>query len=459
MRTVFLIFLVVVSASFGQEQKNVDLLDHWFEDSLLTNSSLTRFSGCFGFVHNGKEYAVIGSTEGAHFFLLSPSNKLVPAGFVKGRFSSSQVVHREFKVFKHYAYAVCDEGTSSLQIIDLNTLPDSVVKVADIQDTLFGRIHNVFIDTANALLYACLVTPIVNGSELQKIPLRVFSLVDPLHPALVWEGPTDIPEVHDCYARNHTAILNCGHDGLRVYDFSTPSAPQLKSVLTFYQDQGYNHQGWLSPTGKTYIFADETTGKRVKKCSFSTDFSIQIQSYFGTNAQNGSIPHNIMCTDDYAFVAYYNEGLRIFDIRHTPVEVASYDTYLTNAAFKMNGAWGIFSDYPSHRIVVSDRQGGLFLFHFDRDRLNVNPPNGFLIYPNPTGVGGTYWVQSEDNAITHFTVELFNPVGELITTGHSTYNSYLEMPSNMSQGIYFLKISYTNYLGEAVTTTKQFTVR
>lgn len=458
MRSTFFYFLFSLSLAFGQEQKNVTLLDHWFEDSLLTNSNLTRFSGCFGFAHHGKEYAVIGSTEGAHFFWLSPSDKLIPAGFVEGRFSSSLVVHREFKVFDHYAYAICDEGTSSLQIIDLNYLPDSVVKVADIQDDFFGRIHNLFIDTANALLYACLVTPIVNGSELQKVPLRVFSLVDPLHPVLVWEGPNDIPEVHDCYIRNHIAILNCGQDGLRVYDFSTPAMPQLKSTLSFYQDQGYNHQGWLSPDGKTYVFADETTGKRVKKCSLLPDLSIQIQYYFGTNAQNGSIPHNIMCTNDYAFIAYYNEGLRIFDIRKIPVEVASYDTYLTNSAFKMNGAWGIFSDYPSQRVVVSDRQGGLFLFHFDQERLAVNPQEDFLIYPNPVGAGEEYWVQAAGNELTHFTVELCNALGEVVDSGRSAFNSYLAMRANVTQGMYFLKISYVNYLGESITTTKRLVV-
>lgn len=185
-------------------------------------------------------------------------------------------------------------------------------------------------------------------------------MADPINPVLLWEGPSDIPIVHDCYVRDNIALLNCGDEGLRVYDFTNPSTPIYINNLTFYQDQGYNHQGWLSPDGLTYVFADETNGKRVKKCIVGSDYSIQVQSFFGTNYENNSVPHNIMCTNQFAFVAYYNEGLRIFDIRNAPIEIASYDTYPTSSIFKMNGAWGVFSNYLSGRIIVSDRQNGLF---------------------------------------------------------------------------------------------------
>ena len=63
-----------------------------------------------------------------------------------------------------------------------------------------------------------------------------------------------------------------------------------------------------------------------------------------------------MATDEFAFVAYYNEGLRIFDIRNTPLEIAHYDTYPVDFFYKLNGAWGIYSELPSERLLVSDRQ-------------------------------------------------------------------------------------------------------
>lgn len=455
--TVLFSFYTLVAIT--QEQKNIELLDHWFTDTLITSSTSVRYSGCWGFTRNGIEYAIIGSTEGTHFFRLSSSNTLVPCGFIEGRFSSPQVIHREFKTYGNYAYSVCDEGNSSLQIIDLNYLPDSVVKVADLQDARFGKTHNLTMDTANALLYACLVTPISSGINLSLVPLRVFSLQDPLNPVLLWEGPGDIPEVHDCYVRNNMAILNCGMDGLRVYDFANPSAPIYKSNLTFYQDQGYNHQGCLSPDGLTYVFADETNGKRIKKCSVSANFDIEVNGYFGTKWQEGSVPHNLMITNEFAFVAHYNEGLRIYDIRATfPREIGSYDTYTTESTFKMNGAWGVYSDYPSQRIVVSDRQNGLFLFQFNRALFEVPSDTTFILYPNPIRTGESFTVRTPGDQLSEFSVQVYDQLGQILEEQAVSTASFLALDAPATAGIYCIKINYINYLGEADFTVRRLTV-
>ena len=50
-------------------------LDNWHDDTLATNSSKVRYSGCWGFERNNEEYAIIGSTEGTHFFHVK-NNKL-----------------------------------------------------------------------------------------------------------------------------------------------------------------------------------------------------------------------------------------------------------------------------------------------------------------------------------------------------------------------------------------------
>jgi choice-of-anchor B domain-containing protein len=455
-----LILCLVLSALVGQAQdyKNIHLLDRWHQDSLLTNTSKVRYNGCWGFVRNDIEYAIAGSTEGTHFFRLTDNDQLIDAGFVEGRFNSSLVVHREFRTYGNYAYSICDEGNSSLQIIDLSFLPDSVVKVADLQDERFGKIHNLFIDTANALLYACLVTPFPGGNPTGIVPMRVFSLTNPTDPQLLWQGPSDIPEVHDCYVRDNMAILNCGMEGLRVYDFTNPSAPIYKNNLTFYQDQGYNHQGWLSPDGKTYVFADETNGKRVKRCSVSNDQTITVNALFGVEWQNGSVPHNIMITNELAFVAYYNEGLRIFDLRFPiPKEIAFFDTYPETNAFKMNGAWGVYSNYPSGRIIVSDRQYGLHLFQFDRDLFLDQPGQAnFSLYPNPTSPNSTSLIRSSNDEISNFSIAIIDPTGKEIYRENVKNASYCKLPSLIGQGLYYIRINFLNYLGEEERETLQW---
>lgn len=453
-----IICLLISSFSYGQESKNTRLLDHWNQDTLVTSSFGVRYNECFGFVSGGIEYAVIGTTEGSHFFQLSDDDKLIPLGFIEGRYNNAQVIHRDFALFQNYIYAVCDEGNSSLQIIDISNLPTSVSVVAE-NDTTFARLHNVFIDTANSLLYACTITPFLGGAFQATTSMEVYSLADPLNPNLVYSGPSDIPEVHDVYVRNNIAYLNCGFDGLRVYDFSDPVNPIYLQNLDIYQDQGYNHQGALSPDGNQYVFADETAGKRLKLCSILTN-QVTIDSDFGTNSENNSVPHNISITGNFAYVAYYNEGLRIYDLRVSPpTEIAHYDTYpIDETIFMMRGAWGVYSDFPSGRIIVSDRVYGLFLIDVPQDILNAITPNPVTIFPNPSSAGSILQISLSDKSIDAFSIYIYNLKGQLVFTESITGQTYAELNHQLAVGTYQLKIQYTNYLGDQQFLVEKFIV-
>ena len=453
---IFISLLFLFGGLSAQEIKNVRLLDHWFSDTIMTSSSQVRYSSCWAFVQNGREYGVIGSTEGAHIFELTEQDSLRFVDFVPGRFQSAQVITREYKNYQNFLYATCDEGPSSLQIIDVSYLPDSVHLVADLQDQYFGKSHNVFIDSSNALLYLTLVNPIVNGNELGIIPLRVYSLANPILPTLLWEGPNDIPEVHDLYVKNNRAILNCGFDGLRTYDFSNPSSPIYVNNLSFYPQQGYNHQGWLSPDESTYVFADETAGLEIKKCRVLANGQLQVQQLFGTdNTPYPKTPHNIQITNEFAFVAYYNDGLRIFDLRKTPpTEIGVYDTYIDNSitnGFSMWGAWGIHALLPSERILISDRNNGFFLFEFDRSTF-INPSaEQVQLYPNPSSVGEEVFVRLPNDEVAEFSMNIVDAKGNLVADLEVQQQSYANLPMDVSAGCYFIRVTWLNYLGESQT--------
>jgi choice-of-anchor B domain-containing protein len=458
----FFLFVLVFNTCFGQNFKNTILLDNWQTDTILSNSSKVRYSGCWGFTQNGKEYAVIGSTEGHHFFCLTESDSLQFIDFVPGRYVSAQAITREYKTYQNYLYATGDEGDGSLQIIDLSHLPDSISLVQDIQNSEIGKIHNLFIDTVNALLYACSVTPFLNGQELSLVPLKVFSLQDPLNPMLLWQGPDDLFEVHDVFVRNNLAILNCGYEGIRIYDFTQPNQPIYKSNLSIYQDQGYNHQGWLCPDNKTYVFADETAGTKIKKATLNSDFSITINSLFGTeNTPYDKTAHNIHCTNEFAFVAYYNDGLRIYDLRsNTPQEIAFYDTHQDESGntFSMWGAWGIYAFLPSNRILISDRISGLFLFDFDRDLFSkLEPQEEFIIFPNPSSANEscTFSIPYEAKDPQLKIIDLF---GKVIWEVNFINKSIVTLDRSFSSGMYCVQFEYTNYLNERQTQVKKLII-
>ena len=290
--------------------------------------------------------------------------------------------------------------------------------------------------------------------------MQVFSLSDPENPSLVFTGPNDVIEVHDAYVRNNIAYLNCGFDGLRVYDFSTPSTPTFLQNMTFYQDQGYNHQGWLSPDGKTYVFGDETNGKRLKKCSVTSNHQVTIDNYFGTNFLENSVPHNIVLSNNFAYVAYYNEGLRIYDLRTgTPTEVAFYDTYpKEEPLFKMKGAWGIYPNFSSGRILVSDRVYGVFLFDFREDIFSSSTSDDLTIYPNPSSTGTSITLQLSDKTINSFNLSIYDRLGRIIQSEDVSQMSYIELEKILQAGIYTVKVTHLDYLNDEVILIKKFIV-
>ena len=348
--TFHVILLALVASS--QDSKNLILLDQWNDTLIPIAVEEARYSDLWGFEFNNERYCAVGSSRGVEILAVS-NNTLKRVAYEPGAFQGYTVVHRDFKTYQNYLYAVCDEGTSTLQIFDMSYLPDSLHKVYD-SNTLFSTCHNIYIDTSKAKLYAC---------APNNIGMKVLDLTNPESPVLLHDF-NNVNYVHDCFVANDTAFLNCGIDGLHLYNFAG-SVPIQLGVLDFYADQGYNHSGWRSKSGKNYAFIDETEGTKIKLCRLGDLAAIKVDALFGPKAFGDNVPHNIILLEKLAFVAHYNLGLRVFDYSQSPIkEVAYYDTYTQTSNYKQNGAWGVFVFENQNQILLCDRQNGVFLFHF-----------------------------------------------------------------------------------------------
>ena len=155
MRKIFILLLFTPFCLISQSN-NIELLDQWYIEGLpITNDGESVFNDVWGLEIENDKYAIIGSTNGTHILSII-DNRLEEIDFVAGKYAGNQAIHRDFHDYNGYLYAVCDENASSLQIMDLSYLPDSVHLVYD-SDSLIVRAHNIFIDTANAKLYGCAV--------------------------------------------------------------------------------------------------------------------------------------------------------------------------------------------------------------------------------------------------------------------------------------------------------------
>lgn len=420
-----LFFLFSGLFAFSQISDNVIFLGNWDSPNVPENNGGAKYNEADGFVMNGAEYGVIGSTQGTHIVELALNNVMTERAYVPGRNQGGHIVHRDYHEYKGYLYAVGDQHPASLQIIDLKYLPDSVHVVYD-SDSLVNTAHNVFIDTATAKMY--ILGPI-------GLAMSVYSIQDPENPILL-KNFTDVNYVHDAYVRNDTAYLHCADQGMYVYDFSDAFNPVQLGVLDFYEEKGYNHSGWLSEDGKTYVFTDESQGRRLKVCDVSVLTDIQVLSFFNSEESDNTVAHNVMVKDGFAFVSHYNDGLQIFNIkdRENPYKAGFYDTYPEEHPSNFRGAWGVYAFLPSGRIIISDRQTGMYLFNFIPPP-EIDSPLEHGFHPNPFIDHTVFYFENPYEL--QFELRLYDVSGKLVYTSPVTTKNWVRMErGDLANGIY-----------------------
>lgn len=444
MRKIFLILGILLYLNLqAQDSLNISVLYHWKVDTMpISNAHQNGYNEVWGFVQNGKEYAVIGSTLGTHIFDVNNPTQSEEVVYIPGATQGTSIVHRDYHDYNGYLYMVCDEGNSTLQIADLSFLPDSAPLVYN-SNALFKRSHNIFIDSSSAKLYVC-------GGENQ---LNIYSLADPESPTLlvncstqVTNWNTQIGYLHDIYVRNDTAYCNAAEKGLFVVDFSDTQNPDIIGILEQYPHKGYNHSGWLSDNGEVYALADENHGFKIKLLDVEDLSDISFIDTIGTEIHQFSIPHNLIFKGDYLYVSYYHDGTYIWNTADPANSfiVGFYDTSTDAHATNYHGNWGVYPFLPSGILLASDMQNGLYVMDVSQavgsnnsigDTKTVNP---VVVFPNPSS--GQFNI-SIANPGEFNTYSILDIAGNLVIQGNvnSTITA-VALPRPISSGNYILKL-------------------
>ena len=121
------LLLLSFSLLAQQEATEATLLGTWENQELEGSTAFNNtYNEIWGLALNGREYAVLGSTAGTHFLDVTNPADIREMFFLPGQDNGPQIIHRDYHNYDCYLYAVADEGQSSLQIIDLSYLPDSI---------------------------------------------------------------------------------------------------------------------------------------------------------------------------------------------------------------------------------------------------------------------------------------------------------------------------------------------
>ncbi|MAQ69898.1 MAG: hypothetical protein CMD23_02245 [Flavobacteriales bacterium] len=434
-KSYFLFILSFIFFNSFTQQNNLELLYQWSDDTGISGDNWVGniYNEIWGFIQNDHEFAVIGTTQGTHIFdVTEPVNSYLVAS-IDGGSTSPDVVHRDFDDYNGYLYAVADEmNSSTLQIMDLSNLPNSVNVVYDSND-IITRAHNIFIDKGTGLMYVCGGKVYGNNNYL-----CIISLENPTNPTYITDFNTH-GYVHDIYVENNIGYLNCGNNGLHIVDFSDLNNPETLGSLTDYPYQGYNHSGWLTEDGNTYVFADENHGYKMKICDVSNPSEININTTLLSDVYENSIPHNLIIKNDLLYVSHYYDGLWIWDISNpeNPTYVASYDTYTESNGTSYKGAWGVYPLLPSGIILVSDMQSGLFIFELEESSSNIKEVMRENIFPNPF----YNYINIKSVSNDQKTIHIYDVLGKNIISKKTTEKDIQIPLSELSKGIYIMQIN------------------
>ena len=421
------------------DYENVNFLGLFNDSAVIAETQYgIRYQACWGWadILTGKEYGIIGSTAGTYIIEVTDPTNPVKRDYIPHR--QDDHIWHEYKTYKNYLYIISDDGgPNSFQIADLSYLPDSVSVVYDSTD-IFLHAHTLFIDGDK--LYVGKASSVRDYSSM-----NVYSLSNPLHPTLLRRLDQDYPfinSVHDMFVSNDTVYASCGYQGLYIFKYDELANQFL--LLGSLEDgfNIYNHSSVLSPDHKTlYVCEEVPDGRPVKIVDVSGINTPVLDSTFYSNI--GATPHNPLVKNNMLIVAYYQDGVYLYDISNPkiPMQIGYFDTYPDNTPGSYlqpaySGSWSAYADLPSGILLAGDTKYGLFCLDISLiNKIKETSKNELEIFPIPASK------HLKINNVKNSTVQLLDLNGrECWISKNISENLQIDI-SGFKQGVYVLKIT------------------
>ena len=333
----------------------------------------------------GREYALVGRTDGTSFIDLSDPSNPRYLGDLPKTATANQSLWRDIKVYKNHAFIVADgAGAHHMQIFDLTQLRDVTEPQVFTETALYKGVyssHNIIINEETGYAYA---VGNDSGGETCGGALHMINIQDPVNPSFAGcfadtrTGRRNSGATHDAqcvtydgpdvdYAGREICLSSNG-TALPIADVTDKANPVALSIAE-YPNVAYTHQGWLTEDHRYFYLndeGDEMSG--VVSATRTLIFDVSdledpqlVKEYMGPTA---AIDHNLYIRGDMMYQTNYVEGLRLIDISdpENPVEVGHFDTvpYGPNDNSPVLGAWSNYPYFKSGIIVVTSGREGVF---------------------------------------------------------------------------------------------------
>ena len=215
---------------------------------------------------------------------------------------------------------VQDFGSSfGLLILDISD-PANPVELSRFDQESWEGVHNLFLHGDRLYL--------AHGLNLG---LSIVDISDPTAPLVsgFWQHEGDFSNVvHDVFVRDRLAVVSDLSSGLVLLDLTDPDVPTMLAALPFAEGI---HSAWAAGD---YVYCNQEFGgwnQRLYVVDIADPRQPQVVHSFGSGPPpQGPIlgPHNPWVHNGLLYWAYYEAGLRVFDLIDParPVEIG-YHTY------------------------------------------------------------------------------------------------------------------------------------
>ena len=352
----------------------------------------------------GREYAIVGRTDGTAFIDVSDPAAPVYLGNLPKTPGSLTQSWRDIKVYANHAFVVADNaGAHGMQVFDLTRLRD--VGNAPVEfdpDTVYEGIasaHNVVINEETATAYAVGSS---GGGETCGGGLHMIDITDPKAPTFLGchaeagTGRGRTGYTHDAQCVNYHGpdaehagkeiCLKANETAVVIADVTDRDNPVTLSTAD-YPAVAYTHQGWLTEDHRYFYQNDEldemTSVGTAQQAGTEPDMEasrtliwdvsdlddpVLVKEHFG---ETFTIDHNLYIVGDLMYQSNYVSGLRVLDIsdRENPREVGFFDTVPWDESVTFDGSWSNYPFFASGTIVVSSGKEGVFFLRYRRPEL------------------------------------------------------------------------------------------
>ena len=264
-------------------------------------------------------------------------------------------------------YALMASNRRGVVVYDV-TEPAGPVEVVSFPAIAAGKdrvnVHTLFTETTARGTLAYIADLSLGG-------IRVYDVTDPVSPLQLgaWvhaeSAKNDNAFVHDLYVDEGVAYL-CGWDlGLQVVDASDPRDIQPVGAFREYERRT-SHSVWVTDVDERRIAAagDEDWGAHLRVIDVDPDSAARFTQIGALMLRPEVSVHNIMAFGDRAYVAWYQDGLRIVDLADpTKPSVAAYfntwDGRRGDSFYE--GAVGLDVDLAAGLVYLADSERGLLV--------------------------------------------------------------------------------------------------